>query len=455
MSAYLLLGNFKYYFLSKKMDFVIPLNLNYSKKNTLQTVENSTANESSSPTKTQVLGREQAKKRLLAFAHQWNRTKDLLNDDKALYKVPNSNGTLKYTYIVQGEHGEELSFPAHLIQYTKTHPPISYCENPHYAQGVYHNRREVLDMVDEDTKKVMYFIMNSGSPSCQNQEFLGRYRKWYTNKKSFIGKHKDDAEEGKETYSPHWESDSDDELKNFPDPTNPFIPISVEPSVVKIVSKIKINQVELPFFDDDEFLEGLVKSATEKPAKLKQLQEYCSHNTEDANLQQECSNFQSSPGKSKETKEKELAGKVSSGFLAELLEPSCVPDDAESRGVKRRAPTPDWDEQWRSTMAKSRFKPSNGTRPRSPPSPSLENTSIFTSLTYVKDEPSWKPEKHSEEGSDSRDFESKRISLDERLELELGIKTEPAEQLNVSQTSPSSYDRHSTELVSVRRYSRQ
>lgn len=444
------------------MDMVIPLNLNHNKKNTRQAAENDSSVESSSPSKPQVLGREQAKRRLLAFAQQWSRTKDLMTTDKALYKVPNSNGTLKYTYIVTGEHGQELSFPAHLIQYTKTHPPISYCENPHYARGVYQSRKEVLDMVDEDTKRVMYFIMNSSSPSCHSSEFPGRYRKWYANKKLFVGHIHDGSEELNKSYSPHWESDSDDEFNHYTDPTNPFTPIPVKPLNLNVISKIKINQVELPFFDDDEFLENLITNVAEKPArqaKPKQVvQSPMADKLESASTQEEYSAFLSCLGIGKdEVKEEQIQEKeIISNAQADLHDPSSASEDAESRGVKRRAPTPDWDEQWRSTMSTGRFKRSNGTRPRSPPSPSQEKNTLLTPLSFIKDEQPWNSGNAMQvesDKSDSRDLESKRISLDERLELELGIKVEPPEPLSVSQTSPLSNDRHPAEIVSFKRYS--
>lgn len=160
----------------------MPLNLNVNKRcarNVLESMEVTSESQQQpldnpSPcSKNKVLGPAQAKKRLLAFAQQWPKTKEKMEDDKALEKRPNENGTLKYTYVVEGVDGETVSFPARLIQYTLTEPHISFCPNPRYAQGVYQLRKEVLDSCSQEEKHIMYFIMNSSSPSCQDKGFPG------------------------------------------------------------------------------------------------------------------------------------------------------------------------------------------------------------------------------------------------------------------------------------------
>jgi len=184
-----------------EMDMVIPLQLNLRKKtlpeqtktDEAETAETSgfIATEShssshheqqsavdSSPTtnKSTVLGPTQAKKRLLAFAQQWGKTKENLEADKCLEKHTSKHGTLKYTFIVRDEYGKKtISFPARLISYTLTEPAISYSPNPRYASGAYQSKKEVLDSTSPEEKQIMYFIMNSSSPSCQSKEFPGKF----------------------------------------------------------------------------------------------------------------------------------------------------------------------------------------------------------------------------------------------------------------------------------------
>ena len=189
-----------------EMDMVIPLQLNLRKKtlpdqtktDETETAETSgfiaseshsshqeqqSAVDSSPPTnKSTVLGPTQAKKRLLAFAQQWGKTKENLEADKCLEKHTSKHGTLKYTFIVRDEYGKKtISFPARLISYTLTEPAISYSPNPRYASGAYQSKKEVLDSTSPEEKQIMYFIMNSSSPSCQTKEFPGNINFVYLN----------------------------------------------------------------------------------------------------------------------------------------------------------------------------------------------------------------------------------------------------------------------------------
>lgn len=446
---------------------IIPLNLNLNKKSVRQLPEgDSNPNENKSPPKP-VLGREQAKKRLLAFAQQWNKTKENLNADKALQKKPNQHGTLKYTYVVEGEDGSEISFPAHLIQYTMTEPSISYCENPHYAKGVYQTRKEVLDAVDEDVKRVMYFIMNSSSPYSQNREFPGRYRKWYADKRTFIGKPQEEPQEQLVRYSPHWESDSEDEyhhqdLNNYDTDFLPK-PAPILPTT-KVISKVKINKRELPFFEDDDFLSSLISSQTKEgriseSSKLNN-KELNSEPSKDEikDIQQEYSAFMSSLGSVNEKPEDHRQDRQMS-LKSPVTQDWNMEDENVSREIqddedeKRPAQSPDWDEQWRS----SRYRRPNE-RTRSPsPFHKREGVPRTPDESDVKTEDDWTVGQHSvhyedTEGNSSMAPDAKRISLDERLELELGIKVETEQH---SMLSPQSMDHLSSEPSPHRRYTYQ
>jgi hypothetical protein len=473
-----------------EMDMIIPLNLNSKKKKeNVQQLPNcdSASNEQPSPSKL-VLGPEQAKKKLLAFAQQLNKTKESLNTDNCLQRRPNRHGILKYTYIVEGEDGEEISFPAHLIQYTKTEPQISYCENPHYAKGVFQSRKEVFDAADEDTKRIMHFIMNSTPSSHQNREFVGRYRKWYVSKKIFVGKSVEDSENQSISFSTHWETDSEDET-SYRDNTDydmDFLP-QPPPSQLntKVISKVKINKVELPFFEDDDFLTSLISPQSkvkkevvfEPKSETKAIQEEYSafmssleSIDEKRDIKQEPIELPVVPAQKIEDK-KEVSSEskyvqVRKSYSPSLnlenmsenieirhevkLEPSQSPvafhrnledgvvsKESKENGIRKRsAPSPDWDEQWRS----SRYRPSReGTRNTSP---------------ILRKEPSTPDENHKdddwEDGKqcssrlgdvdaiDGITTDGKRISLDERLELELGIKVESEIPTTISVISPQS-----------------
>ena len=428
------------------MDMLIPLKLNLNKKKeSAQQLSdgNSTSNEGKSKP-VEILGREQAKKRLLAFAQQWSKTKENLSADKSLQKTSNQHGTLKYTYIVEGEDGREISFPAHLIQYTKTVPPISYCENIHYAKGAFQTRKEVLDEADEDIKKVMYFIMNSTSPTCQNPEFPGRYRKWYVNKKTFVGKYQDG--EQSPCYSPHWETDSEEE-SSHQDLTNlglDFLP-RPPPTLLntKVISKVKINKVELPFFEDDDFLTSLITPQV----KVKVEPAIEPSNTEKKDIQEEYSAFMSSLDEKEYVKlenDRRIRPKSSESPAALEWEPEDEKMSRESheedRGRKRSVPTPEinWDEQWK---ASSRYRhPRERSRRSYSPSPRKE-AAPHTPDEYDRTDDDWVDCKQAVNfGEMEPTSDAKRISLDERLELELGIKVESELPGMTSLMSPQSTD---------------
>ncbi|XP_046635555.1 cyclin-dependent kinase 12-like isoform X2 [Daphnia pulicaria] len=471
-----------------EMDMVIPLNLNSKKrKENVQQLPNcdSASNEGSSPSKV-VLGPEQAKRRLLAFAQQLNKTKENLNTDNNLQKRPNRHGILKYTYVVEGEDCEEISFPAHIIQYTKTEPQISYCENPHYAKGVFQSRKEIFDAADEDTKRIMNSIMNSTTPLYQNREFAGRYRKWYVSKKMFVGKSLEDSENM--SFSTHWETDSEDE-SSYRDNTDydmEFLP-KPPPSLLNttVVSKVKINKVELPFFEDDDFLTSLISSQS----KVKKEIILEPSKSETKAIQEECSAFMSSLknineklvikqepielpvavsqniGDEKEVLKESKYVQVRKSYSPNLslentndkietrneikFEPSQSPkavdrnfedgvmsSEIKDNGIRKRsAPSPDWDEQWRS----SRYRPSRESTSGTSPIPRKEpNTPDENSK-----ENDWEGGNECSrlgdiDAIDGLMSDAKRISLDERLELELGIKVESEIPTTTSVLSPQS-----------------
>lgn len=418
---------------------IIPLNLNLNKKNVRPlSGDNSNSNVVTSPPKP-VLGREQAKKRLLAFAQQWNKTKESLIADKSLQKRPNEHGTLKYTYVVEGEDGREISFPAHLIQYTTTEPQISFCENPHYAKGVYQTRQEVLDTADEDVRRVMYLIMNSNSPSCQNREFPGRYRKWYADKNTFVGKPQDESEEQSVCYSPHWESDSEDEyLRDRKNYEIDFLP-KPAPNLPKtqVISKVKINKVELPFFEDDDFLTSLISSQTKvivepesEPSKKEIQDEYSAFISSLGNVDEK-------PRIDYEATQNKSPANHDWSFRDDRMSEEIKSDAIRKRPVH----SPDWDEQWRSSSYR---RPNERVRGSLSPLPRREGVPRTPDEVDMKEEEGWtnirQPNQIEDgEGVGSLAQDAKRISLDERLELELGIKVE-SEQHSISMLSPQSVD---------------
>lgn len=469
---------------------IIPLNLNLRRKR-----ESFVENEGSSPSKP-ILRPEQPKKTLPAFIEQRDKISKNLNPESYMQKPSNHHGNLKYTYIVEREDGEEISFPSHIIQYTKTEPQISYCENPHFVKGVFQSRKEIVDAADEDTKRTMHFIMNSNSASCQNREFSGRYRKWYVSKKVFVGK-VTETENQPVSFATQWETDSEEEsdYRDNRDYSMDFLP-EPPPNLLntKLISKVKINKVELPFFDDDDFLTSLISSQTKvkKEVALEPLK------PETKDFQKECFDFVASLENSCEKRAvfghemedmsdessvflrrnhedkkeaindgKEIQVKQSSPPSPSLearkdtlqvgheikLEPSQSPvqfgrhfenkstwkENNSNGNGKRCAPSPDWDEEWRSSRYQSSREGVRGTSPS-------ERRDPRTSDIHVQ-MGDWEQIKEcsdigSMETTDLMTLDAKRISLDERLELELGIKVDSEVPITATIPSPESTVEH-------------
>ena len=465
-------------------EMVMPLNLNFLHKTVANPAEDAVSeshhspSESTSPAK-KLLGPTQAKKRLQAFAQQWTKTKENMESDKALEKRVNENGTLKYTYLVEREDGKKISFPAHLIRYTTAEPPISFCCNPHFAVGAFESRKEVLDRSSQEEKQVMYFIMNSSSPSCGDKEFpgklpfilillfyacnsdnefiitisfySGRYRKWYANRRSFVGK-PEDQDESSERYSPHWESDSEEEELERPPSAGWNLLESASSSSrlltnpIKLVSKVKINKVELPFFDDEDFVESLLNAQKSEPKT-----------------------DQSSNDKLVSDGDPSQGNQISTSISTGALDWSFEDEDRDQRPTeKRRRSTPDWDEEWRSssryqnrrTKRDSDETKSKRSRRRSPQRDGKKaRRSSSRQSPRNKDEADvsmaseeWAADSNLAleedlDGGVDEASDSKRLSLDQRLELELGIKIE-SETL---QASLSAVDQRSLETSPVKR----
>ncbi|XP_057371560.1 uncharacterized protein LOC130692459 [Daphnia carinata] len=472
-----------------EMDMIIPLNLNLRRKR-----ENFEENEGSSPSKP-ILKPEQPQKTLPAFIERDKISKNL-NPDNYMQKPSNHHGNLKYTYIVERDDGEEISFPSHIIRYTKTEPQISYCENPHFVKGVYQSRKEIFDAADEDSKRTMHVIMNSNSASCQNREFLGRYRKWYASKELFVGKVTEDSENPPVSFATQWETDSEEEsdFRDHGDYNMDFLPKPPAHLLnTKLISKVKINKVELPFFEDDDFLTSLVSSQTNvkkevalDPLKLEtkdfqkeysdfmpSLENSCEKRTvfgyETKDMSDESSAFFSRNHDKKETihEGKEIQVKQSSSPNPSLedhkdtlqvghavkLEPSQSPmqfdrhlenksswiENNDNGDRKRCAPSPDWDEEWRSSRYQSSRDEGRGTSPSQRRDPRTSN--IHANME------DWGKNKECSdmaamETTDLMTLDAKRISLDERLELELGIKVDSEVPITTIMPSPESAVEH-------------
>ncbi|KAI9565657.1 hypothetical protein GHT06_009449 [Daphnia sinensis] len=322
----------------------------------------------------------------------------------------------------------------------------------------------------------MCFIMNSNSTSCQNREFSGRYRKWYVSKDVFVGKVTEDSENPPVSFATQWETDSEEEsdFRDHRDYSMDFVP---EPPPLllntKLISKVKINKVELPFFEDDDLLTSLLSSQT----KVKKEVGMEPPKPETKDFQKECSDFVPSLenffekrsvfgletkdnaddstvflSRNHDKKEvfdggKEVQVNQSSSPNPSLkadkdtlhlgheikLEPSQSPVQfgrhlenkstwKEGNGDRKRgAPSPDWDEEWRSSRYQSSREGLRGTSPSQRRDPRTSNI-------HAKME-DWEKIKECNyigamETTDLMALDAKRISLDERLELELGIKVD-------------------------------
>lgn len=442
---------------------VIPLNLNLNKKNVKPStdVNNSivTTNQSPSPTKP-ILGRDQAKKRLLAFAQQWNKTKENSNATKSLPKTQDQHRILKYTYVVEGEDGREISFPANIIQYTNTEPSISFCENPHYVSGVYQGRKEVMDEADDEIRQAMHFIMNSTTPYYENRKYPRRYRKWYADKNTFIDKPPDTSEQP--TCSPNWESDSDEECReDYNEFGTDLLPKTV-PALLctNVVSKVKINKVELPFYEDDDFLNTIMSSVSKhnRSSTKEETTNLEPQQDKQQDIQEEYSAFMSSLGSSRQQIEENSEVKPNESSTSDdwkMDDTKSVNDVQHVDETRKRPASPDWDQQWRSSSYRryndrsrrsSSSSPRRGRAPRTPD----EDDARDDDESYYNGQQSNQMDGNEEVSSSIID--AKRISLDERLELELGIKMEHEQQTAATMLSPQSYDQFSLETSPVKRY---
>lgn len=418
----------------------------------------------------QVLGPEQAKKRLLAFAQQWNKTKEVSNKDIPTDSPPQISHSrmndLKHTFIAEGVEGIEKCYPAHLVKFTRTLPSVSYSENIRHAKGQFKSRREVWEASDEETKSSMSIIMNSHLRNDGRQyqiPFLGRSRKWYPDRLNFIGKlssfPRDSTTESRspphsdqklERYSPHWETDSEEELTHGSQskPLLDFIPSPPKPVNLKIVSKVKINKIELPFFEDDDYFENLLSS---KPAvneeKVEMIPLLLKNRTKPQtdSFLTETVKIESNPIC------EEQQPLVSSRVLQQddqEMDEELIPNPS-----KRFASSPDADEEEEreaqeeqerevkeSEIQNERYHDRRKERHRSKSNSCDEDKSFDTEDPPLYDDIEMDNVDYGTEACASselgwiEDFErhdtdvtvpdTKRISLDERLELELGIKAD-------------------------------
>jgi hypothetical protein len=302
----------------------------------------------------------------------------------------------------------------------------------------------------------------------------------------FVGKSLEDSENM--SFSTHWETDSEDE-SSYRDNTDydmEFLP-KPPPSLLNttVVSKVKINKVELPFFEDDDFLTSLISSQS----KVKKEIILEPSKSETKAIQEECSAFMSSLknineklvikqepielpvavsqniGDEKEVLKESKYVQVRKSYSPNLslentndkietrneikFEPSQSPkavdrnfedgvmsSEIKDNGIRKRsAPSPDWDEQWRS----SRYRPSRESTSGTSPIPRKEpNTPDENSK-----ENDWEGGNECSrlgdiDAIDGLMSDAKRISLDERLELELGIKVESEIPTTTSVLSPQS-----------------
>jgi len=440
----------------------------------------------------QVLGPEQAKKRLLAFAQQWNKTKEVSNKDIPSNSPPQKQTCkredLKHTFIAEGVEGIEKSYPAHLIKFTRTQPSVSYCENIRYAKGQFKSRKEIWEASDEETKSTMSLIMNSHLQNDGGQyelPFLGRSRKWYPDKITFIGKSSFSEKSATKThsqchpdqklerYSPHWETDSEEELDKDvqSNPLLDFIPSPPKPVNMKIISKVKINKIELPFFEDDDYFENLLSSKpTVKEEKIEMIPLLLKNRTKPL---MEPSSPETIKSELNPIHEDQQQLKSSKALQEDHLE---MEEEPISNPMKQSVSSPDIEkvedekenqeqEMKESELHNERYHDRRKERQRSKSNSCDEDKSFDTEDPPLYDDIEMDNVDYGTEtcaGSEIgwiEDFErhdidvavpdTKRISLDERLELELGIKADiilptpspmPTEQIvhnGVTEDSPN------------------
>lgn len=334
--------------------------------------------------------------------------------------------------------------------------------------------------------------------------FPGRYRKWYVSRRSFIGLPEED-EEGR--YSPHWESESENELDPYPplpskEPPTPR-PLKSDQSL-HVISKVKINQVELPFFEDDDFLETLMVKAglkietdpvskqvqsTSEPSFAKEGASLSTPSTCDDGWEPECKDPEGSMGRRNtpdwETERRPLSSSCRESRSTSRREGG----ERDSKRRRQRSPSPHSPlsclQRDSSDLRKHGYERpvlwkgerdslSPRKEPRTPPydeergygSPRKEDGGLQSSvnmddsfllsrehlsLNLFLDDGSTESDRDVSESSNS-----KRLSLDQRLELELGIKIENESQQSVvgdatTQASPLQRDTRSSDCSPVKR----
>jgi hypothetical protein len=274
--------------------------------------------------------------------------------------------------------------------------------------------------------------MNSNTPTCPPPDigFVGRYRKWYMDRNTFLGKPK---EAEPECHSPHWDSDSEDGFGVYQQPFEldfmPQLQAVKTTRASRVMTKVKINKVELPFFEDDDFLESLVRKSGIKEESSGR-NSYLKDN-EDDEWARNGSRDRHQPDHPSSSRDWSFEDDKETSYNGD-------------RKRNREASTPDWDEQWRSSSRySSRRSDRHRRRSPRPPSPPEEEFNEAGPSNGFMESGILDDMELTAEGQDS-----KRISLDERLELELGIKVEG----ETSERPPSLSNDHSGDVSPVKRY---
>ena len=75
------------------------------------------------------------------------------------------HGPLRLTYVAEGFRDGWRSFPIGCIRYTRTEPPLSFCENVDYARGAFRSRRDVFDAACAEVRDLMSRICDAAAAS--------------------------------------------------------------------------------------------------------------------------------------------------------------------------------------------------------------------------------------------------------------------------------------------------
>ena len=75
------------------------------------------------------------------------------------------HGPLRLTYVAEGFRDGWRSFPIGCIRYTRTEPPLSFCENVDYARGAFRSRRAVFDAACAEVRDLMSRICDAAAAS--------------------------------------------------------------------------------------------------------------------------------------------------------------------------------------------------------------------------------------------------------------------------------------------------